>query len=100
MPEPRIAIPATVRRRLPFGAPAPAQRMFEDRERFAGVRLYEPGEPLNRVHWKLSAHAGKLQIKLFEPTRTARAQLALDLATGEPFWVSLYPVIAERTIRA
>jgi uncharacterized protein (DUF58 family) len=98
MPEPRIAIPATIRRRLPFGAPAPSQRMFEDRERFAGVRQYEPGDPLNRVHWKLSAHAGKLHIKLFEPTRSARVQLALDLATGEPFWDSIYPEIAEDVI--
>ena len=98
MPEPRIAIPVAVRRRLPFGAPAPSQRMFEDRERFAGVRQYEPGDPLNRIHWKLSAHAGTLQIKLFEPTRTAHVQLALDLATGEPFWDSIYPEIAEDVI--
>jgi uncharacterized protein (DUF58 family) len=98
MPEPRIAIPMSVRRRLPFGAPAPSQRMFEDRERFAGTRPYEAGDPLNRIHWKLSAHSGNLQIKLFEPTRTAHVQLALDLATGEPFWDSIYPDIAEDVI--
>ena len=98
MPESRIEIPVGIRRRLPFGAPAPAQRMFEDRERFAGVRPYEPGDPLNRVHWKLSAHSGRLQIKLFEPSRSARVQLALDLATGEPFWDSIYPDIAEDVI--
>jgi uncharacterized protein (DUF58 family) len=99
MPEARIEIPLNIRRRLPFGAPAPSQRMFEDRERFAGVRPYEPGAPLNRVHWKLSAHTGRLQIKLFEPSRNARVQLALDLATGEPFWDSIYPAIAEDVIR-
>ena len=98
MPEPRIGIPADVRRRLPFGAPAPSQRLFEDRERFAGVRPYEPGDPLNRVHWKLSAHAGMLHTKLFEPTRSAHVELALDLATGEPFWDSIYPQIAEDVI--
>src|SRR5205807_1005094 len=98
MPEPRIGIPAEVRRRLPFGTPAPTQRMFEDRERFAGVRPYEPGDPLNRVHWKLSAHTGMLHTKLFEPTRSARVELALDLATGEPFWDSIYPEIAEDVI--
>jgi uncharacterized protein (DUF58 family) len=72
--------------------------MFEDRERFAGVRTYEPGDPLNRIHWKLTAHSGKLQIKLFEPTRTAHVLFALDLAAGEPFWDSIYPEIAEDTI--
>jgi uncharacterized protein (DUF58 family) len=98
MPEPRFGIPMSVRRRLPFGAPAPASRMFEARERFAGVRPYEPGDPLNRIHWKLTGHTGGLHTKLFEPTRTADVLLALDLATGEPFWDSIYPELAEDAI--
>lgn len=98
MPEPRIAVPVEVRKRLPFGRPVAASRMFEDRERFAGVRPYEPGDPLNRVHWKLSGHSGLIQVKLFEPTRSAEVLLVLDLAVGEPFWDSIYPDIAEDTI--
>ncbi len=98
MPEPRIGIPMEVRRRLPFGAPARAARMFEARERFAGVRPYEPGDPLNRIHWKLTGHSAGLQVKLFEPTRSADVLLILDLAVGEPFWDSIYPEIAEDTI--
>jgi uncharacterized protein (DUF58 family) len=98
MPEPRIAVPMNERRRLPFGMPAPSARMFEDRERFAGVRPYEAGDPLNRIHWSLTGHTGRLQIKLFEPTRTAHVQLALDLAAGEPFWDMIYPEIAEDVI--
>jgi len=98
MPEPRIPIPVEVRRRLPFGRPARASRMFEERERFAGVRPYEAGDPLNRIHWKLTGHAGGLQTKLFEPTRSADVLLALDLSVGEPFWNAIYPEIAEDTI--
>jgi uncharacterized protein (DUF58 family) len=98
MPEPRIGLPMQVLRRLPFGAPVRASRMFEDRERFAGVRPYEPGDPLNRIHWKLTGHVGGLHTKLFEPTRSADVLLLLDLATGEPFWDSIYPEIAEDTI--
>lgn len=98
MPEPRIGIPMRVLRRLPFGTPVQASRMFEDRERFAGVRPYEPGDPLNRIHWKLTGHVGGLHTKLFEPTRSADVLLLLDLATGEPFWDSIYPEIAEDTI--
>jgi len=98
MPEPRIGIPMSVRRRLPFGMPARASRIFEARERFAGVRPYEAGDPLNRIHWKLTGHAGGLQTKLFEPTRTAEVLLVLDLAAGEPFWDSIFPEIAEDTI--
>jgi uncharacterized protein (DUF58 family) len=98
MPQPRIAVPAEVRRRLPFGNPVRASRMFEDRERFAGVRAYEPGDPLNRIHWRLTGHAGILQTKLFEPTRSAEVLLMLDLSVGEPFWDAVYPDIAEETI--
>ena len=98
MPEPRIAVPASVRRRLPFGMPVRAARIFEEHERFAGVRPYEAGDPLNRIHWRLTGHAGELQTKLFEPTRGADVLFALDLAVGEPFWDSIYPEIAEDTI--
>ena len=98
MPEPRIEIPAEVRRRLPFGAPAPLAFMYEQPERFAGVRPYEAGDPLSRIHWKLTGHSGVLQTKLFEPTRSADVLLVLDLAVGEPFWDSVYPDIAEDTI--
>jgi uncharacterized protein (DUF58 family) len=98
LPEPRIEIPARVRRRLPFGRPAPAARLYEERERFAGVRAYEAGDPLNRIHWKLTGHTGLLQVKLFEPTRSAEVMLGLDLSVGEPFWDSIYPQIAEDTI--
>jgi uncharacterized protein (DUF58 family) len=98
IPEPRIGIPVEVLRRLPFGVPARAARFFEERERFAGVRPYEAGDPLNRIHWRLTAHSGELQTKLFEPTRSADVLLALDLAMGEPFWDAVFPEIAEDTI--
>ena len=98
MPEPRIPIPVEVRRRLPFGSPARAHRIFEARERFAGVRPYAPGDPLNRIHWKLTGHSGGLQTKLFEPTRNADVLFALDLTAGEPFWDNIYPEIAVDTI--
>ena len=64
----------------------PAARLFEDSEHFAGVRDYEPGDPMHHVHWRLSAHAGRLQTKTYEPTRSAEVLFALDLSDGEPFW--------------
>ena len=64
----------------------PPARLFEDSEHFAGVRDYEPGDPMHHVHWRLSAHAGTLQTKTYEPTRSAEVLFALDLSDGEPFW--------------
>jgi uncharacterized protein (DUF58 family) len=98
MPEPRTGVPLRVMRRLPFGAPAPSARLFEDREHFAGVRDYEPGDPMHHVHWRVSAHAGRLQTKRFEPTRSAEVLFAVDLSDGEPFWHAVDPVAAEESI--
>lgn len=98
MPEPRVGIPLRITRRLPFGSPAPSARLFEDREHFAGVRDYEPGDPMHHVHWRLSAHAGKLQTKRYEPTRSAEVLFAVDLSNGEPFWHAVDPDTAEETI--
>ena len=98
MPEPRVGIPLRIARRLPFGSPAPAAQLFEDREHFAGVRANEPGARMHRVHWRLSAHTGKLQTKRYEPTRSAEVLFALDIANGEPFWHAVDPDTAEESI--
>jgi uncharacterized protein (DUF58 family) len=98
MPEPIGGMPMHVRRRLPFGAPTPAARLFEDREHFAGVRDYEPGDPMHHVHWRLSGHVGSLQTMRFDPTRSAEVLFALDVAHGEPFWLSVDTADAEQTI--
>jgi uncharacterized protein (DUF58 family) len=86
MPRARGEAAAAVARALPFGRPRAGARLFEDREHFAGVRDYEPGDPMRHVHWRASAHAGTLQTKRFEPTRSAEVLLAIDLSMGEPFW--------------
>lgn len=98
IPSPRTGLPLTIRRRLPFGAPARAARLFEDREHFAGVRDYEPGDPMHHVHWRLSAHAGRLQTKRYEPTRSAEVLFAVDVSRGEPFWYAVDPEAAEASI--
>ena len=98
MSEPAFGVPLRVRRALPFGSPTQAARLFEDREHFAGVRDYEPGDPMHHVHWRLSAHAGTLQTKKFDPTRSAEVLFALDVAHGEPFWQSVDERLAEETI--
>lgn len=98
MPEPRVGVPLKIARRLPFGTPAPAARLFEDREHFAGVRGYAPGDPMHHVHWRLSAHAGSLQTKRYEPTRSAEVLFAVDVSNGEPYWHAVDPQTAEETI--
>jgi uncharacterized protein (DUF58 family) len=105
VPRPLLVLPQNVgglpipaMRRLPFGTPVPAAHLFEDREHFAGVRDYEAGDPMRHVHWRMSAHTGRLQTKRFDPSRSAEVLLALDLSRGEPFWRSVDTVAAETSI--
>ncbi len=47
-------------------------------DEFAGVRPYQPGDPLKRVAWRLAARSDELTVKLFEGY--ARGEVILDLA--------------------
>ena len=64
--------------RRPIGEVRIAHRLFEDPTRIAGVRRYEAGDPLNRVHWRATARTGVLHSKIYEPSTVAGATLLLD----------------------
>lgn len=76
--------------RRPIGDVRLTHRLFEDPTRIAGVRPYEPGDPLNRIHWRASARAGRLHSKIFDPTSMTGATIVLDFhradypSRGEP----------------
>ena len=54
--------------RRPIGEVRLTHRLFEDPTRIAGVRDYQPGDPLNRVHWRATARTGTLHCKIYEPS--------------------------------
>ncbi len=64
--------------RRPIGEVRISHRLFEDPTRIAGVRSYQSGDPLNRVHWKATARTGVLHSKVYEPSTIAGATLVLD----------------------
>lgn len=64
--------------RRPIGEVRLRHRLFEDPTRIAGVRPYEKGDPLNRIHWRATARTGELHSKVFEPSCVAGATLLLD----------------------
>ncbi len=65
--------------RRPIGDVTLSHRLYEDPTRIAGVRRYEPGDPLNRIHWKATARTGVLHSKLTEPSTLSGATILLDL---------------------
>lgn len=64
--------------RRPIGEVRMSHRLYEDPTRIAGVRRYQPGDPLNRVHWRATARTGSLQSKVYEPSTVAGATILLD----------------------
>lgn len=63
----------------PQGPVKTTHRIYEDPSRLAGIREYEPGDSLNRIHWKASARTGDLFTKTFEPTSVSGGTLMLDM---------------------
>ncbi|MEJ5229607.1 MAG: DUF58 domain-containing protein [Pseudothermotoga sp.] len=53
-------------------------KLLEDTTQVKGVREYS-SEPLNRVHWKISAKLGSLYVKEFDFTAISNTILYLDL---------------------
>jgi len=64
--------------RRPIGEVTMTYRLYEDPTRIAGVRRYEAGDPLNRVHWKATARTGLLHSKVYEPSTVVGATILLD----------------------
>ncbi|GAA2179719.1 DUF58 domain-containing protein [Brooklawnia cerclae] len=47
---------------------------------FQSLREYAPGDDRRQVHWRSSAHIGKLMVRQFEETLQSRVALGIDLA--------------------
>ncbi len=62
----------------PIGEVRMSYRLYEDPTRIAGVRQYQAGDPLNRVHWNATARTGKLHSKVYEPSTVAGMTILLD----------------------
>jgi len=83
VPLEQLGIPS----RRPFGDLRSRDRLFEDPLRFAGVRDYQPGDPLSRIHWKASAATGRLAVKLLDPSSHLGVAVFINTWGWELFWM-------------
>jgi len=97
LPAELLVRPRTVPVRAPHAAQAPLgtarsrASLFTDPSRFAGVRRYEPGDPLRRIHWRATARVGEPVSRRYEPVHERQVLLALDLQTVPgPYWLMLF----------
>ncbi|MBC8141099.1 MAG: DUF58 domain-containing protein [Armatimonadetes bacterium] len=77
---------------------------------FHGVREYQQGDPLRRVHWPTSARTGKLAVIEFERAYQQDICIVMDLTAGTNYGrgrdstleyaVKVAATLADRTLRA
>jgi uncharacterized protein (DUF58 family) len=82
----------------PVGERKGRQRIFEDPLRIAGVRDYQPGDPIRRIDWKATARRGQIQSRVYEPSTTQQLIVALNVDTLEHPWQGYVPELLEASI--
>jgi uncharacterized protein (DUF58 family) len=82
LPLERLGLPS----RDPFGELRTRSWLFEDPLRIVGARDYTPSDSPRRIHWPATARAGRLQVKLYQPTTSHRLVVVLNLNTVGPDW--------------
>ena len=82
----------------PFGEQRGGVRIYEDPSRVVGVRDYQPGDPMKRIDWHATARLGRLQSRLYEPSRSQAIVIALNIPTFEYSWQGSDPVLLERGV--
>jgi uncharacterized protein (DUF58 family) len=76
-----IAVRAATTDTPTVGATRSLRGLVEEPSLFAGVRPYQPGDPLKRIHWKATARVGRPVTRRFDPAREREVLLAVDLQT-------------------
>lgn len=82
----------------PLGESKGRNRIFEDPLRIAGLREYEPGDPLRRIDWKATARRGELQSRVYEPSAVQHLYVLLNIDTLEHSWEGYLKDDLERTV--
>ncbi len=79
---PRTVALAVTGRDDPWGGERRARHgLVDDPTRYAGVRPYQPGDPLRWIHWRASARLGTPVSRIFEPGRHREVVVVVDLQT-------------------
>jgi uncharacterized protein (DUF58 family) len=84
----------------PFGDHRAPRRLLEDPSRVIGVRDYEYGDELRRVHWKATAHMMQLQSKVYQATTTYTLVLFVNVISQLDAWYGIRPELQELAICA
>jgi uncharacterized protein (DUF58 family) len=65
--------------RRPIGEVRIREHVIDDPTRLRGIRQWQPGDPMRRVHWAATARTGVLHSKVYEPSSVIGVTLILDM---------------------
>ena len=82
----------------PFGDTRAALQILEDPSRTVGIRDFQAGDPLRRVHWKATARRQQLQVRVYQPTTHQQLLLCLNVATLPYQWQGSIPELLEQVV--
>jgi uncharacterized protein (DUF58 family) len=82
----------------PFGDRSAEQRIFEDPMRTIGIREWQPGDGLRRVHWKATARHRQMLSRIYEPSEDPQVLIFLNVSTMRHVWQGIIPELVERAI--
>lgn len=86
-----VPVRVAARSSLMAGTARAPRGLFEEPSLFAGVRPYQPGDRLRRIHWKATARRGRPLSRRFDPGREREALIAVDMQTvAGPYWQMIY----------
>ncbi len=94
-PLPELGIPSL----RPMGDARTGLPIHRDMSRPATVRDYQRGDPLKWVDWKLSAKAGRFQVRVFDPSSSTTIVLVVAIETNPINWGGYSATLLERVIR-
>ena len=94
IPLPELGLPAL----RPFGDLKSRSWIFQDTARPAGVRDYQPGDPMKLVDWKATARTQALKVRDLESTVSHSLVIVLNLDTLGVGWRGFSTLHLERAV--
>ncbi len=82
----------------PFGQVRGRRPIYHDNSRVMGQRDYRLDDPLKHIDWKATARARQLQTKVFEPTVSLNALIAMNASTSDYVWEASNRRLFERAV--
>jgi uncharacterized protein (DUF58 family) len=75
----------------PIGERRANRSLHADPALYGGVRPFQPGDPLRRIHWRATARLGTIVSRRYEPARGRQVVIAIDVQTlPGPHWEMTY----------